>query len=161
MESGKVDLVRRKTDVRTLAKQVCDVTQRVDAGANVTVQLDVPDAPLEANVDAERITQVLSNLLSNAVRFAKKSVKVRLWAQGEELVLEVTDDGQGIPENAIDSIFERFSRVEAPKSGTGLGLAIVRAIVETHGGTARAENLKTPDGRLAVMADGRHVGQFS
>jgi NtrC-family two-component system sensor histidine kinase KinB len=147
MESGKVDLVRRKTDVRPLAKQVCDNTQRIDASANVTVQLEVPDAPLEANVDAERITQVLSNLLSNAVRFAKNSVKVRLWPEGEELVIEVTDDGQGIPENAIGSIFERFSRVEAPKSGTGLGLAIVRAIVETHGGTARAENLKTPEGK--------------
>ncbi len=149
IESGKLDLVRRKTDVRPLAKHVCDDTQRIDGGTTITIQLDAPASPLEANVDAERITQVLSNLLSNAVRFAKTSVKVRLWAEGEDLVLEVTDDGQGIPENAIDSIFERFSRVEAPKSGTGLGLAIVRAIVETHGGSARAENLKTSEGKPA------------
>ncbi|MEO6418528.1 MAG: PAS domain-containing sensor histidine kinase, partial [Polyangiaceae bacterium] len=147
MEAGKVDLIRRKVDIRPLVKQVCDDAQRIDAGTNVTLQVELPEAAVEALVDSERITQVLSNLLSNAVRFAKKSVKVRLWQEGPDVLLQVTDDGHGIPEDAIGSIFERFSRVEAPKSGTGLGLAIVRAIVETHGGTAQAENLRTPEGK--------------
>ncbi len=150
MESGRADLKRRKTDLRTVVKHVSDELQRIDAGTTILIKQELPDAPLEANVDSERIQQVLVNLLSNAVKFAKKEVKVVLRAVPDgsadgDVEIEVVDDGGGIPETAIAHIFERFSRVDAPKSGTGLGLAIVRGILDAHGGTVRAVNLKSLD----------------
>jgi two-component system sensor histidine kinase KdpD len=150
MEAGRADITRRKTDLRVVVKHVSDELQRVDAGTSIRITQKVPEAPVEANIDSERIQQVLVNLLSNAVKFAKKEVSVVLRPAPDagpegDVEIEVTDDGSGIPENAIAHIFERFSRVDAPKSGTGLGLAIVRGIVDAHGGTVRAVNLKSLD----------------
>ena len=150
MESGRADLKRRKTDLRTVVKHVSDELQRIDAGTTIVITQELPGTPIEANVDSERIQQVLVNLLSNAVKFAKKEVRVVLRTVPDasadgDVEIEVTDDGSGIPEGAIAHIFERFSRVDAPKSGTGLGLAIVRGILDAHGGTVRAVNLKSLD----------------
>ncbi|MDB4997528.1 MAG: integral rane sensor signal transduction histidine kinase [Myxococcaceae bacterium] len=150
MESGRADIKRRKTDLRTVVKHVSDELQRIDAGTTILITHELPDAPVEANIDSERIQQVLVNLLSNAVKFAKKQVKVVLRSVPDsgpdsDVEIEVTDDGSGIPDNAIAHIFERFSRVDAPKSGTGLGLAIVRGIIDAHGGTVHAVNLKALD----------------
>jgi PAS domain S-box-containing protein len=158
MEAGRAEITRRKTDLRVVVKHVSDELQRIDAGSTIVITQDLPDAPLEANVDSERIAQVLVNLLSNAVKFAKKEVRVTLrtapdagpgsqerGSQERDVEIEVADDGSGIPEKAIASIFERFSRVDAPRSGTGLGLAIVRGIVQAHGGSVRAVNLKSLD----------------
>jgi len=142
MESGRVELKKRRADVRAPVRTVAEDIRRVDAGANIEIVVDVPDAPIEASVDGDRFIQILTNLLANAVRFAKKSVRVQLTEDGADLELRVEDDGPGIPEGALGKIFERFSRLDAPKSGTGLGLAIVRGVVDAHRGVVRAENLQ-------------------
>jgi signal transduction histidine kinase len=99
-----------------------------------------PDLP-EVQVDAERMAQVLGNLVSNAVRYTPPGGKIILSAQedGGSLSLSVEDNGEGIPAEILPNIFERFYRADDARhqdaGETGLGLAIARSIVEAHGGT--------------------------
>ncbi len=118
-----------------------DVTQRevasMRATARVPVVTDVESVIVRGS--PERLARVVRNLLDNAVRHAHQEVRVSLFEEDGHAVLAVADDGAGIPESAVASIFERFVRTDesrsADKGGTGLGLAIARDIVERHGGT--------------------------
>jgi len=98
-------------------------------------------------VDHDRIAEVLANLLSNALRHTPPGGTVVLSAAraGQDTVeLSVTDDGEGIPAEALPRVFERFYRTDSARSrdrgGSGIGLTIARAIVEAHEGTLRAES---------------------
>jgi light-regulated signal transduction histidine kinase (bacteriophytochrome) len=96
--------------------------------------------------DPDRIIQTLTNLLSNAIKFSPAGTTVWLTAepQGEQLLVQVSDQGRGIPADKLESIFERFQQVDTSdareKGGTGLGLAICRSIVQQHGGQIWAES---------------------
>ncbi len=95
--------------------------------------------------DADRLTQVLTNLLANAIKFspANSSVSVMMRLEDAGVILSVIDEGRGIPEEMLETIFDRFRQVDASdsrqKGGTGLGLAICRTIVAQHGGRIWAE----------------------
>lgn len=115
-------------------------------GSDHAWTLDVPDEPVTVRGDPRQLTQVVVNLLSNARKHtpAGTSVAARLRIAGgptgrREAVLEVADDGPGIPAHLHQEVFGRFTRADAARSGgegtSGLGLPIVRAIVQSHGGT--------------------------
>lgn len=100
---------------------------------------------LRVNADPERLGQVLSNLLDNALRHTRPGghVTVRTAASGATAVLTVADDGDGIPVDQVGAVFDRFHRVDPARassdgSGSGLGLTIARAIITDHGGTLTA-----------------------
>jgi signal transduction histidine kinase len=100
-----------------------------------------------ADVDADRMRTVVRNLLENAVKYSvpdSRAVEVSVTQNGERVVIRVTDDGPGIPEGDIPSLFEPFFRVDRSRSkqtgGYGLGLSIARRIVEAHGGTITVQN---------------------
>lgn len=102
---------------------------------------------VEVWADPDRILQTLTNLLSNAIKFSPRGSTITLKARllnPDEARLEVHDNGRGIPEDKLDSIFERFQQVDASDSramgGTGLGLAICRSIIAQHGGRIWAES---------------------
>jgi two-component system OmpR family sensor kinase len=113
--------------------------------AGVTCQVHAP-AGLTANIDAERIREAVDNLADNALRFAPRGSVIRLSARasGRDLVIEVSDQGSGFPENFLPRAFERFARPDSGRAradgGAGLGLAIVSAIAHAHGGQAQAAN---------------------
>ncbi len=104
--------------------------------------------------DADMLKRVFSNLCSNALRYtpAGGSVTIDASAQGNTVVVSFTDSGEGIPEEALGRIFERFYRADgarkSSRGGSGLGLAIVRAIIEAHGGTVWAENAAEAGARI-------------
>lgn len=115
---------------------------------DVHLHLDVSPPELTGYADAERLHQVVSNLVDNAVKHSPPSgrvtVRARQGATPESLELEVLDEGPGIPESQWTKVFERFSRGSGPAAngpgsdgGTGLGLAIARWAVELHGGRIR------------------------
>ena len=95
--------------------------------------------------DGPRLAQVLINLLSNAIKFSAAGDSIRVMAEREapHVRVSVADRGSGIPEDQLETIFERFHQVDAsdsrPKGGSGLGLAICRGIVQLHGGRLWAE----------------------
>jgi signal transduction histidine kinase len=104
-----------------------------------------PD-PIVVRIDARRFAQVIANLLSNAIKYSSPNttITVRVWHEGAEAVLDVIDQGFGIPEHDLPHIFEKFYRVNTVRhmkaEGTGLGLPIARMLVEQHGGRLLAES---------------------
>ncbi len=111
----------------------------------VQLRLDAAPGAIEAYLDREKIERILSNLLRNAVKFTDSgSIVVGLRAEGDSIVLTVTDSGIGIPTDRLDSVFERFRQVDGSSTrryeGTGLGLAIVKESVELLHGTIDVES---------------------
>jgi PAS domain S-box-containing protein len=110
------------------------------------IHLDAVLTNLILFADQQRVSQVLVNLVSNAIKFSPKKGTVKLWAEDKEgmAIIYVSDQGRGIPEHMREAVFERFRQVEAAdavlKGGTGLGLAICKVIVELHGGNIKVEN---------------------
>lgn len=136
LESGTLSLEREWTEVDRVVRPAIE-TLRAPAG--VRLEAAVP-AGLAMHVDADRVEQVLVNLISNAVKFSPQGSAVRVTAEkrGAEILLAVIDRGRGIPAEQMEHVFDRFRQVDSSdareKGGTGLGLAICRSIVHQHGG---------------------------
>ena len=132
---GKVDMGR--DDLVALVRRACgdfgDQTPRLT--------LELPPAPVLVDCDPVRVIQVLTNLVSNALKYstAPSPVVVRLRVAGDRAVVEVQDSGRGIPADQVDKVFDKFHRVEDPMlmttGGTGLGLYIARELAVAMGGT--------------------------
>jgi two-component system phosphate regulon sensor histidine kinase PhoR len=139
-------------DLKDLVPRVVTAFGPRAGAANVTVEI-APETPV-LTADADQITQVLNNLLENAVKYGKDAGTTRLtvapaeggrrWPARPGVVLAVADDGPGIPRAAIPRVTERFYRVDKGRSraagGTGLGLAIVKHIVNRHRGQLAIES---------------------
>lgn len=140
-DAGKLDLRREPVDLKRVTADA--LTQLRPFAEGLGIALGAKLAPAEVRGDASRLSQVVSNLVTNAVRYNKPSGQVRVMLQRTdgEAVLRVEDTGIGIPEADRPHVFERFYRVDKDRSrlsgGTGLGLAICKSIVEGHGGTIR------------------------
>jgi PAS domain S-box-containing protein len=144
LQGGRVDIEPRPVTAGELLTTTARVVQPVADAAGV--ELDWEADELELMADADRVVQALVNLVANAVKFSPPGACVRTSVQeldGEALV-SIQDKGRGIPEDQLETIFERFRQVVATdareKGGTGLGLAIARAIVEQHAGRIWAES---------------------
>jgi signal transduction histidine kinase len=142
LESGTLPLDRNLFDVRPMIEHAIRESQLHATGVHFRVETVPRDFRLEA--DAERLHQVVGNLVENAVRHSPPNgvVSVRAVAAPEGGArLEVSDDGPGISETEVERVFERFYRADSARSssdgGAGLGLAIARWIVELHGGDIR------------------------
>ena len=144
MRAGQAPIQRRDVDIAELVKQATDVMGPMAESAGVRLELKV--APCVVAADADRILQVLTNLISNAIKFSPSGQVVRIATEhrGGELIMRVIDHGRGIPADKLDEVFERFQQVNVAdarvRGGSGLGLAIAREIVEQHGGRIWAES---------------------
>ena len=151
MESGRAPLQIRRLELREVVAQSVETMRSMAEKLGVTLEIvpEPAETPIAFDGDPDRIQQVLTNLLSNAVKFSPRSgvVSVSTASDGENLVLQVVDAGRGVPQDKLETIFDRFGQVEASdarqKGGTGLGLAICRSIVAQHGGTIWAERNDT------------------
>src|SRR3984885_12189803 len=164
MESGRAPLQIRRCSLRDLAQQAIDtMTAMADANTvhlalepSTVAQSAYPEA-LFFDGDADRILQVLTNLLSTAIKFSLPTSTVRIHIEGnsDSILLKIVDQGRGIPTDQLDSIFDRFQQVEPSdarqKGGTGLGLAICRSIVQQHSGSIWAQRNLIAGTTLYVM----------
>jgi two-component system sensor histidine kinase BaeS len=138
-ESGQLRLSVHSCNPASLARRAVTAIQQRAQGKQIALRVDVP-AELPVQVDPERISQVLRNLLVNAVEYTPAGGEVLLLALegGPEVRLAVRDTGPGIPAEDLPYAFERFYRVDKSRSratgGLGLGLTIARRLVEAHGG---------------------------
>lgn len=142
LESGQVALNLHPVDLHELAQRVLDDLAPRAAARQTTLENGIESA-LVVWADADRLQQVLSNLADNAIKYGKSPGRVVIEAResdADTVEVSVTDDGPGIPPEAIGRVFERFYRVDRARSresgGTGLGLSIVKHIVQAHGGEA-------------------------
>jgi signal transduction histidine kinase len=148
LEAGKMKLSFKPTDMPDLINDVMlSFKNRVEA-KNITLSFSPPVQMPLLSIDPNRITQVLTNLIDNAVKFTPPGGKITLEAaRNANLVLvSVTDTGQGIPPGNLTRIFEMFEQLDMSQGrGSGLGLSISKKIVELHGGSIWAESPVTPE----------------
>ncbi|WP_197081207.1 HAMP domain-containing sensor histidine kinase [Gordoniibacillus kamchatkensis] len=148
MEAGHLEMNFRHVDVSGLVKRMHRKFAALAKEQGVQLSTLLPDTPLELpHADEDRLEQVLTNLLDNAFRHTPGGASIRIRAErssipgtGPAVMLEVEDEGQGIPAEDVPYVFERFykadkARTRGTSGGTGLGLAIVKNIVDAHQGT--------------------------
>ncbi|MGD8623623.1 MAG: HAMP domain-containing sensor histidine kinase [Anaerolineae bacterium] len=144
LEAGQVALVRQPTDLHQVARRVVEGLRPLTERRGQTIHLHQNDGLTWVEVDRRRIEQVLTNILSNAIKFTPKQgqIDIRLTETPNELQVWVADDGPGIPPEDQDRIFDRFYVVVNGRglSGVGLGLYIARQMVELHGGRIWVES---------------------
>jgi signal transduction histidine kinase len=152
-EAGQMRYEMSLLDIADLARREAERAAE-SRTANLDIAADVPETPILVNGDELRLSQVLRNVLSNAVRHTDSgSVTVTVSAGPDRCAeVRVTDSGEGIPAEDLPYVFERFYRADTARAsdsgGAGLGLAIARRIVEDHGGEMFAEN--APGGGAVV-----------
>ncbi|WP_322907649.1 ATP-binding protein [Paenibacillus sp. SGZ-1009] len=179
MESGKQTYTLVPFDLRTI---IGDVAVQWDGKQEHHVYTELPERTALVRADQDRITQVMHNLISNAIKYSpgKERVDVRLREQGNHWLIEVQDYGLGIPDEAKDKMFSKFYRVDNSDrrqiGGTGLGLAIVREILNDLGGeitfestlgagsifTVRLPKLNVPvlDNHIVVIEDEENLSRL-
>jgi len=146
-EAGQLPLDRQPTDPGGLAAMVASAFRPRALEKGVTIETDIAPSLPPAPLDTQRIYQVLSNLIDNAIRHTPDGGRIVVGARldgGQRVMLSVRDTGSGIPQADLPFVFERFYRADKSRAraegGTGLGLAIARTIVTAHGGAVRAES---------------------
>ena len=147
LEAGTMPLHVAPIALASFLHETADaaLAARRATGGDGTVRVAVEPADLTLHADAERVRQVVTNLVDNALRHSPPGVPVELSAVAHDhsVVVEVRDAGPGIPPGEASRVFERFYRLDAARSadagGSGLGLSIARWIVDLHGGSIRAE----------------------
>src|SRR6266545_925166 len=140
IESGKLEFARQPIEILPLVEQALDINRPFGAQFGVTFALEQRVADVWVNADANRLTQVLSNLLSNAAKFSPSddTVTIAIVDQDRTIRVAVTNHGPTIPESFRERIFTKFAQADASdtrqRGGTGLGLSISKAIIEQLGG---------------------------
>jgi signal transduction histidine kinase len=143
-EARQLPLNLQETDLAHLVSATVDTFRPAAEAKGVGLEAGLPASPALAQVDAARLSQVLHNLLANALRHTPPGGTITLRAEAgtEAVCLTVADSGEGIPAEHLPHIFDRFYRTDPARSrdqgGAGLGLAIARAIVEAHAGQIEA-----------------------
>ncbi len=143
IESGKVEMDFDQVSPNMLADKAVDICKARAEEKKIALVTNVPDGIPDVRADVNKITWVLTNLITNAIRYADSSITVSARLAGQWVHLSVTDDGEGIPPEYQSRIFEKFVQLKSEKSvgGTGLGLAICREIVRAHKGTIWVDSM--------------------
>ncbi len=148
-EAGQLKLQKKPVKVKSVARKVVELIQPMLSEKQITMNIDVPARLPQAEADADRLTQILYNLVGNALRHTGENGTITLHAEppspeNPEITVSVADTGEGIPKEDLPYIFNHFYRVDQArtraKGGTGVGLAIVKYLVEAHGGRIWAES---------------------
>ena len=147
--NGKIVLKPEPVSMTEVATRAAESARFLIESREHTLELELPDDPLTLVADPARLEQILVNLLNNAAKYSEKRGRIALRAgvEGDQIVVEVSDDGLGISPEMLPRIFEMFTQVDSThdraEGGLGIGLTLVSRLVELHGGgiEARSEGL--------------------
>ncbi|HEU5325446.1 MAG TPA: ATP-binding protein [Candidatus Limnocylindria bacterium] len=143
---GKVTLVPRRVELAAIVDQAAETVRPFIDARGHTLTIDVPRGGLQLEADETRMVQVVGNLLNNASKFTPErgSISVSARPDGDQVCLEVRDDGIGMPAELIPDVFELFVQgrpsLDRSHGGLGIGLTLVRQLVRLHGGEVTAES---------------------
>lgn len=146
---GRLELQRRPVEAADIVRSAIETVAPLIDARQHALRVDLPTTPLVLDADPLRLSQVISNLLTNASRYSATGTEIRITVRpaGEQAEIVVSDRGIGIAADKLDAVFEMFGQGGAPaalrEGGLGVGLALARGLVELHGGTlvARSEGL--------------------
>ncbi|MEN0036848.1 MAG: ATP-binding protein [Cellvibrio sp.] len=161
---GKLELRRERIELAAVIYQAIETCSPMAESANQKIIVTIPPQPIYLDADSVRLSQVVSNLLNNACKFAGQGgvINLSVVTAGADVVIAVKDNGIGIPSAMLGSIFEMFAQVdqslERSQSGLGIGLTLAKRLVELHDGSieARSEGLGKGSElvvRLPITAD--------
>ncbi|GIW33876.1 cell wall metabolism sensor histidine kinase WalK [Meiothermus sp.] len=145
-DAGRLNLLLQPLNLAEQAGRMAATFRAALEARQVQLELELPDQPVPVQADPDRLAQVIGNLLSNALEHSPAGGQIVLQVRADttRAYLRVLDSGPGIPEEALNKVFDRFYRAEASRSratgGSGLGLSIVKTLVELQGGQVRAQN---------------------
>jgi PAS domain S-box-containing protein len=156
---NKVRLQMQRLDLCALVRQAVEDHRLLFEDAGVRLEVQTPTASATVDADAQRLRQVVGNLLQNAAKFTPRGGSVRASvepaAEPGKVEIQVADTGIGIPPEVRAHLFEPFAQADAPpmhgSSGLGLGLALVKGLVEQHGGTVNAHSAGVGQGAVFVV----------
>ncbi len=140
IETGAIKIDKKKMNLRALVEEIFDQVEAKARKRGITLKLDAPDGPIYVKADMMRISQVILNLVVNAIKYGNENGKVIVDLQEKKKVIQISviDNGPGIANEHLHRIFERFYRIDKSRAknlgGTGLGLSIVKHIVQAHNG---------------------------
>jgi signal transduction histidine kinase len=143
IDAGRLAVVPTLGDLATVVTEALDTFAGAASAKAISLEVEHLERPLLASFDHDRMLQVLANLISNAIKFTAQGgrIRVRCEVSGDAIGFAISDDGVGVPETMLESVFERFWQVgKNDRRGLGLGLYISRCIIEAHGGTIWAES---------------------
>ncbi len=142
----RLELRRSEVELSSVIQQAVEVARPLVDSAGHHLTIDLPDEPIYLNADRARLAQVFGNLLNNSCKYTRPEGTVSLSAErvGDEVVVTVKDNGAGIPQDKLDSIFDMFMQVERTsersQGGLGIGLTLVKRLTEMHGGSIEARS---------------------
>jgi signal transduction histidine kinase len=157
IEAGKMNLSPEQFRVQEILEDVVSITSPQALDKEIALAIEgTSDSDIEINADRTRISQVLLNVVNNAIKFTDEgSVSLYVNRKGECALIGVKDTGEGIPEDKLEAIFQEFTQVDTSTTrkagGTGLGLPISRRLIEMHGGRMWAESPCTDTGKGSVF----------
>ncbi|MBP1203653.1 PAS domain S-box-containing protein [Duganella sp. 1411] len=146
ISQGKIDLRLEPADLVQALRFVAEEALSSIHAAGQSLRVDLPPYPIWGNVDRARLTQIVANLLNNASKYSHSGAYIDLVARIVDggAVIEVTDDGMGIPADQLDNIFDMFSQLtpalDRAQGGLGIGLSLVKGLVALHGGEVSARS---------------------
>jgi PAS domain S-box-containing protein len=144
MDAGTFKLIKAPDDLRNTILSTVELLQPMMEQAQLAARVCLPEGPLRAWVDSQRIGQVVTNLVTNAIKFSSphQAIEVSAWQTDGEVRCEVRDHGPGIAPDEAERLFHRFRQLKAgaERGGLGLGLSICKALVEAHGGRIGVES---------------------
>ncbi|MGZ4079471.1 MAG: sensor histidine kinase [Bacteroidia bacterium] len=155
LETGELQIEPEKFDIVALARDVAEAQEMKATAKGIILTLPEDTKPIFVYADRFRIRQVIVNLIVNSVKYGKEygETKIRFYDVGENIMIEIADNGIGIGKDHLPRLFERFYRVDKSRSreqgGTGLGLAIVKHIIEAHNQTI---NVMSTEGAGTVFS---------
>ena len=138
IESNRLDLEFTDWNIAEHIQELFEILEMKAKKRSISLSLDNQSNVSYVDADRDKISQVLINLIENSIKYGNEGghTKVRIFEMGENLLIEIADDGDGIPSEHLPRLFERFYRVDKSRSrnagGTGLGLSIVKHIIEAH-----------------------------
>ena len=141
---GKIELQREPLTLSSVIDAAVESSRPLVEAGQHELRISLPAEPVRFAADGTRLAQVVSNLVNNAAKYSPSGglIEVRAFVDHDHVVVEVRDNGVGIPPDKLDEVFEMFSQVnrtlDRAQGGLGIGLALVRRLVEMHGGTVSA-----------------------
>ena len=138
IDMGRQPLTLSEMDVRELLYDSIRAVEPTAAAGGITITPDFPETPIMVSCDDTRLRRAVTNILSNGVRYARSELRLTCWPDKRNVIIRIQDDGDGIAEEDLPHIFDRFYMGKNGKSG--IGLALTKEIIHLHKGTIRAYN---------------------
>ena len=153
IEAGKVELKRSQLELNKLIDEEIKIFEPVFKKKQIELMTNHPFPQIDIWADRDKLSVILSNLIDNAIKYTpqKKKVAINLIDENRYARIEVRDTGDGISEDKIDKIFDKFERVTSNKEGTGLGLSIAKDFVELHRGRIWIESKLKEGSKFIVL----------